>query len=140
MKALQFAVLALIAGLFLAGCSSSSNNGAPPDAQARFVHVSPFTGPVSVAVDGNVVLPSLDYHTVTPYLTIGPGLHTVTFTPVGGGPVAATLPIPLASLSKIPQLLERAAVGADQLAVLERDALQAVRGIRDIAVRDGVDP
>lgn len=93
MKALHIGFLALIASLFLIGCSSSSNNGAAPDAQIRFVHVSPFTGPVMVAVDGKTVLPSLDYRTATPFVSIGPGLHTVTYTPVNGGPVAATLPI-----------------------------------------------
>lgn len=90
MKALYFGFVAVIAALFLAGCSSSSNNGAPPDAAMRFIHVSPFSGTVRIAVDGATVLPSLDYHVATPYMAIGPGLHTVTYADATSGALLFT--------------------------------------------------
>ena len=90
MKALRIGFVAFIVALFLAGCSSSSNNGAPPDAFMRFVHVSPFTGAVKIAVDGKTILPSLDYHVATPYIAINPGLHTVTYNDTATGALLYT--------------------------------------------------
>ena len=71
--------------LVLAGSPASA---APPTGWLRIAHLSPDTAAVDVYLDDSRVLSGLGYRTVSQYLRVAAGQHTVALRPAGGPPAA----------------------------------------------------
>lgn len=60
-------------------------------AYVRIIHASPFVGSADVFVDGQVLLTSFEFATITDYVPVPPGTHKVQISLVGKGIDAAAL-------------------------------------------------
>ncbi len=84
--ALILGVLALVAAF------ATPVSAAPNDmAYVRVVHASPDAGTVDVYVDGAALLTNFTFGTVTNYVSVAPGTHTIKVAPAGKGISAAVI-------------------------------------------------
>ncbi|GAC1357850.1 MAG: DUF4397 domain-containing protein [Ktedonobacteraceae bacterium] len=73
-------------------CFSTAVFAAPADnAFVRVVHASPAAGPVDVFVDGSALLSNFQFSTVTNYVSVPAGAHTIKVAPAGQGINAAVI-------------------------------------------------
>ena len=85
--------LMMTAGIIIMlSISSISAFAAPNDmAFVRVVHASPAAGPVDVFVDGNKLLSNFTFATVTGYVSVPAGSHSIQVAPAGKGAGAAVI-------------------------------------------------
>lgn len=86
----QFAVIAAVAVVALAGCKSttSSSPSVTPttstgQTELRVVHGSPDAGPVDIFVDSSSAATAVTYGTVSGFNNVTSGTHTITIYPAG---------------------------------------------------------
>ena len=86
--------ISLVAGvlaLLAAFCVSSSPVSAESPSFVRIIHAAPGIGTADVFVDGNVLLSSFQFASVTGYATVPPGPHKVQIALVGKGAGASVI-------------------------------------------------
>jgi len=95
MKNLCTALLAAAIALVLQGCLGGSGNATFSDGYYRFVHISPGSDNLAIASNGTQIVPSLSYHSATPYLEFGWGTPQIKVTSATSGVtyVNATIPV-----------------------------------------------
>lgn len=101
---LTIGMLALFVSFSTAAFAAPADN-----AFVRVVHASPEAGPVDVFVDGTALLSNFQFSTVTNYVSVPAGSHTIKVAPAGQGINAAVITQTVSVNSGVPYTV--AAIG-----------------------------
>lgn len=93
MRKLLGVATALVAVVVTGGAASAQEQGAAPAAQVRVAHLSPDTEGLDVFVDGQITLRNVGFDTVSDYLPVPPGNHTLQLRASGAPPEDSILTV-----------------------------------------------